>query len=182
MSIKVVSFLSLVMVTAVTHIAHAETHGPASVEAPRPIEPRAFTAWTVRLADVRGDNRPEPCSNPFGHCNWWFSTCNLRQHVPYANGMHGYYDSLPYHIQHIRLQQNAVLQWGGDPRNPYCNAIFRQVQAESTHDIRGSDVEELPSNTSQLRHAPAGVSAESSQRVPPRVRSGAEMTIRFGPG
>ena len=43
--------------------------------------------------------------------------------------MHGYYYFRPYHHSHIARHQTLVAGWGGDPRNPYSNAIFQTVYA-----------------------------------------------------
>jgi hypothetical protein len=45
--------------------------------------------------------------------------------------MHGYYYFRPYHHSHIAAHQAVVAGWGGDPRNPYSNAIYRAVYAAS---------------------------------------------------
>ncbi len=52
-------------------------------------------------------------------------------HYPYFPPMHGYYYFRPYHHSHIARHQSLVAGWGGDPRNPYSNAIFQAVYAAS---------------------------------------------------
>ncbi len=67
------------------------------------------------------------------HCfaaKWTGSTCNMMQHHAYFPAMHGYYYFRPYHHAHIAEQQQSVAGWGGDPRNPYANEIFKKVYAE----------------------------------------------------
>ncbi len=44
--------------------------------------------------------------------------------------MNGYYYFRPYNHRHVAEQQQTVAKWGGDPRNPYANEVFRQVYAE----------------------------------------------------
>jgi hypothetical protein len=55
------------------------------------------------------------------------STCNLFPHVPYYVEPKTYYYFRPYNHNHIFVQQNQVMRWGGDPRHPYANEIFQQV-------------------------------------------------------
>ena len=54
----------------------------------------------------------------------------MPQHCPYYPPMHGYYYFRPYNHRHIPEQQEAVKSYGGDPRNPYSNDIFKRVYAE----------------------------------------------------
>ena len=63
--------------------------------------------------------------NGEGQCN----VCNMPQHYPYEAVM-GYYYFRPYNYRHIAEHQRAVTVWGGDPRNPYSNDLFKSVYAE----------------------------------------------------
>jgi hypothetical protein len=53
--------------------------------------------------------------------------CRMPQHYAYFPPLHGYYYFRPYHPSHIEVQQQRVITWGGDPRNPYANEIFQTV-------------------------------------------------------
>jgi hypothetical protein len=52
-------------------------------------------------------------------------------HYSYYPPMHGYYYFRPYHHCHIARHQSLVSCWGGDPRNPYSNEIFKAVSGAS---------------------------------------------------
>lgn len=73
------------------------------------------------------------CSSSCGPHDSWrshhYGRCALPQHFPYTVPNQGYYYSRPYNMNHIRLQQITVSRWGGDPRNPYGNRIFKDVYA-----------------------------------------------------
>ncbi|MCA9176309.1 MAG: hypothetical protein KDB14_17605 [Planctomycetales bacterium] len=54
----------------------------------------------------------------------------MPQHHRYSAVDHGNYYFRPYNYRHIRVHQEAVTSWGGDPRNPYSNEIFETIYAE----------------------------------------------------
>lgn len=56
--------------------------------------------------------------------------CDMVQHHVYYPAMHGYYYFRPYNWRTVPRQQAFVVGWGGDPRNPYSNAVFKGVYAE----------------------------------------------------
>lgn len=64
----------------------------------------------------------------------WRSTCNLFQHVPYYVEPKTYYYFRPYNFTHVWQQRKQVAAWGGDPRHPYSNEIFKQVYRELDSD------------------------------------------------
>jgi hypothetical protein len=57
----------------------------------------------------------------------WFDRCHDRgQHYAYLPPLPGWYYFRPYSVGQLRAQQEAVMQWGGDPRNPYCSGVLPQ--------------------------------------------------------
>jgi hypothetical protein len=93
-----------------------------------------------------------PCprihQRPLGPCSA-VGTCDMPQHHAYDSPMRGYYYFRPYNMVHVAQQQQAVMQWGGDPRNPYSNKVFEQVFEEfekdqPTADPAEAEVGELP--------------------------------------
>ncbi len=64
-----------------------------------------------------------------GRCfwDWWYSSCDMVQHYPYYPVLHGNYYFRPYGPRFVTRQQADVARWGGDPRNPYDNAVFQRV-------------------------------------------------------
>jgi hypothetical protein len=58
--------------------------------------------------------------------DWWCSSCDLSQHAV-QTPCHGYYYFHPYHLADLQAQQTIVTSWGGDARNPYDNAILKDV-------------------------------------------------------
>lgn len=60
------------------------------------------------------------------HC----AMCDMVQHHAYYPAMHGYYYFSPYNWRIVPRQQAFVACWGGDPRNPYSNAVFKGVYAD----------------------------------------------------
>lgn len=55
------------------------------------------------------------------------STCDMPQHHPYFAEPKFYYYFRPYNWFHIPVQQDDVRAFGGDPRHPYDNRIFKSV-------------------------------------------------------
>lgn len=53
------------------------------------------------------------------------------QHLAYPPEAHGWYYFRPYNFGQLRDLQEATSSWGGDPRNPYADDIFRQVYSQS---------------------------------------------------
>jgi hypothetical protein len=51
-------------------------------------------------------------------------------HIAYINPMKSYYYFRPYQAFHVREQQNEVVTYGGDPRAPYANLMFRSIYPE----------------------------------------------------
>lgn len=83
----------------------------------------------------------------------YHNTCNMPQHHRYFPQSHGYYYFRPYNHHTIRLHQNAVTRYGGDPRNPYSNKIFDDIYAEFAKvDAAG---EHLPSPPNPPEATPA---------------------------
>jgi hypothetical protein len=48
-------------------------------------------------------------------------------HFPYRVEPQGYYYFRPYNWFHIPAHQGQVQAYGGDPRHPYANTLFRDV-------------------------------------------------------
>lgn len=62
----------------------------------------------------------------------WFDTCHDRgQHYTYLPPLPGWYYFRPYSVGQLRAQQEAVIQWGGDPRNPYCTGTLSQPREQA---------------------------------------------------
>lgn len=55
------------------------------------------------------------------------STCDMPQHYMYYAEPKFYYYFRPYNWFHIPVQQDDVRAFGGDPRHPYDNRIFKSV-------------------------------------------------------
>ena len=51
-------------------------------------------------------------------------------HVAYINPMSSYYYFRPYQFFHVRDQQNEVISYGADPRQPYANLMFPGIYPE----------------------------------------------------
>ena len=51
-------------------------------------------------------------------------------HIAYINPLSSYYYFRPYQAFHVRAQQDEVVTYGGDPRNPYANLLFQNLYAE----------------------------------------------------
>ena len=56
--------------------------------------------------------------------------CDMPQHIAYYPPYHENYYFRPYSVAQLARQQEIVTSWGGDPRNPYANAIFQRVYDE----------------------------------------------------
>jgi hypothetical protein len=66
------------------------------------------------------------CDGAAPHC----CCCRMPQHHPYFPSLHGYYYFRPYNYSQIAQQQAFVAGYGGDPRNPFANEVFKRVLAE----------------------------------------------------
>ena len=58
---------------------------------------------------------------------WWLSYRGRGQHYAYPPPLPGWYYFRPYSVGQLRAQQEMVLEWGGDARDPYSNSVFQQV-------------------------------------------------------
>ena len=96
----------------------------------------------------------QPCETPatpptapwyYWWSSWhWFDNCHDRgQHYPYLPPLPGWYYFRPYSVGQLRAQQEAVMQWGGDPRNPYAGGIVQQ-QPQLQPQSQRSPQRELP--------------------------------------
>lgn len=75
------------------------------------------------------------CGHGCHGCNGYYaghfySRCNMIPHIAYINPMKSYYYFRPYQAFHVREQQNEVVTYGGDPRDPYANLMFRSIYPE----------------------------------------------------
>lgn len=102
-----------------------------------------------------------------GCCN----VCNMPPHFLYYPVDHGYYYFRPYNYRHIMEHQEAVMSWGGDPRNPYSNKMFEEIYEE----LEANDWETMPIQmpAEDLPSAPAAqevpsvpVSPTATPRIP----------------
>ena len=64
--------------------------------------------------------QPSPCYSPG----------NMPQHFPYVAQPKNYYYLRPYNWFHIPDHQNEVTLYGGDPRHPYANNLFKEIYEE----------------------------------------------------
>ncbi len=92
------------------------------------------------------------------HC--WTQRCDMPQHIPYYPPAHGNYYFRPYSVAQLARQQAMVVSWGGDPRNPYSNAIFKQVYAEM-----GMETIEVPESDATLPAISEPVQIEEAVEV-----------------
>lgn len=96
-----------------------------------------FNEFTSPCGDCNGGyggDRRNGCRGCRGGSCCRDSTCDMRQHAPYAPNNHGYYYFAPYNYAMIWQHQKWIISVGGDPRNPYSRAMFIPVyeQLENT--------------------------------------------------
>jgi len=77
--------------------------------------------------------------------------CKMPQHHPYYARPQSYYYFRPYNYFHIPLQQAEAASWGGDPRLPYDNSIFKNIYNELQ--IEFESVDGLPGTARGARTA-----------------------------
>jgi len=127
------------------HLPIAEEGGSSATSAPATlkliVEPSAETLTQGELSASTaaptldeacgGHGCGSECGTPSSHrgCKCC-STCDMYQHRPYFPPMHGYYYFHPYHPSHVARQQAFAASFGGDPRNPYSNDVFKNVYAD----------------------------------------------------
>lgn len=100
---------------------------PAAVAAPTPLPAAPMPvvqngAATLASYDVSGCEECNDCAGN-GVC----LGCSLPQHLPYMPTLHGYYYFRPYNAIQVVRHQEFVSRFGGDTRNPYSNAFFKQI-------------------------------------------------------
>ncbi len=89
---------------------------------------------------------PFCCNHPV-ICDFLHDPGNFHQHLPYRPPALGYYYFRPYNYQHVPQHQAFVGAYGGDPRNPYSNKIFDQidrVMAQRFRSRQPAEVNPLP--------------------------------------
>ena len=78
--------------------------------------------------DMGYESQGSPPTHPWYYwwSTWhWFDRCNDRgQHYAYLPPLPGWYYFRPYSVAQLRAQQEAVIRWGGDPRNPYAPGVL----------------------------------------------------------
>lgn len=135
-----------------------------------------------------------PCETPatppsapwyYWWSSWhWFDNCHDRgQHYPYLPPLPGWYYFRPYSVGQLRAQQEAVMQWGGDPRNPYAGGIVQSpsqpqppLQPQPAPQSQRSPQRELPAppsppanarTTNAVRQTSLEVTSNSVAPIPP---------------
>jgi hypothetical protein len=93
------------------------------------------------------------------------NTCNMAQHYMYYPTEHGYYYFIPYNYTTIRRHQQAVMRWGGDPRNPYDNTIFEGIYDGLEPD---EDDEQEDDQTPEVETTPPAAPATPPAPTPPQ--------------
>ena len=71
------------------------------------------------------------CDNDDRHRCSCRSTCDMIPHIPYFPEYHGNYYFRPYSYHHVLMQKEIVKSWGGDPRHPYANDLFKKIYEET---------------------------------------------------
>lgn len=102
----------------------------------------------------------------------WFDRCTDRgQHYAYMPPLPGWYYFRPYSVGQLRSQQEAVIGWGGDPRNPYATGTLPQQQIPQPQPVPSAAPSTAPSS------APASAAPGSTAIVFP-VRKTTAPTIK----
>jgi len=105
------------------------------------------------------------CHNCNGYHQGRFQTrCNMIPHVAYINPTASYYYFRPYQAFHVREQQNEVISYGADPRQPYANLLFRTLYTE----LEAAWAEEDGKNGSPFEDEAPGEDAPAVEPPPAR--------------
>lgn len=84
--------------------------------------------------DMGYESQGSPPTYPWYYwwSSWhWFDRCVDRgQHYAYLPPLPGWYYFRPYSVAQLRAQQEAVIRWGGDPRNPYAPGILPEPDSK----------------------------------------------------
>lgn len=132
MSTRIITRLSLMCGIAVA----AGAHGPSY-----PMPTAAVTLSRVpedlcECGGVDGQGGRHGRRDEHLWCRWRHCGCDMPMHYPYPAAVPGHYYFRPYSVAGLRSQQEVVLQWGGDPQDPYSNEIFdrvyKQLEAEES--------------------------------------------------
>ena len=113
-------------------------------------------------------------------CGWRDCGCDMPQHYPYAPPSSGTYYFRPYSVTGLRLQQQAVRQWGGDPRNPYSNELFERVYRELEAEEIDLPPEEPPRPATPIQprseiRTPDEIDEDLTPLTPPDIRTPDEI-------
>jgi hypothetical protein len=97
-------------------------NGPGPTEGSAGIAPAAVEGAATECCD--------PCPRCHGcHRACDCCACQMPPHYPHFPPLNGYYYFRPYNYPQLAPQQQFVMSWGGDPRDPYKNEIFQRVYA-----------------------------------------------------
>jgi hypothetical protein len=101
---------------------------------------------------------------------WWHSDCDMYPHYPYFPSLHGNYYFRPYGLEQLRRQQQFVASWGGDPRDPYANTVFRRVYQETKGGQTGPPAKkESVSPPTPKPSVPHGLPSQAGEEAKPVV-------------
>jgi hypothetical protein len=95
--------------------------------------PEGQMATTVSGGEVESGSAYPPRALPWYY--WWLAYHGRGQHYAYLPPLPGSYYLRPYSLSQLEVQQKGVLEWGGDPRNPYSNVEFRRVNQKQSRRI-----------------------------------------------
>jgi len=103
------------------------------------------------------------------HC--WTGRCDMPQHTPYYPPAHGNYYFRPYSVAQLASQQEFVMSWGGDPRDPYKNEIFQRVYDEMAAETGQSPVDAPPAEKGDTSDEGTAVPGDRTHFVPTTPKS-----------
>ncbi len=93
---------------------------------PSPYQQASPASMPYNATGDLGTGCESSCTPPTTPWYYWWSTWHWfdryhdrGQHYAYQPPLPGWYYFRPYSVSQLRAQQEAAMQWGGDPRNPY---------------------------------------------------------------
>jgi hypothetical protein len=93
--------------------------GAETIGTPAPYQQSSNAAPCDMGCEAPGTPPTTPWYYWWSSWHWFDRDHDRGQHYAYLPPLPGWYYFRPYSVSQLRAQQEAVQQWGGDPRNPY---------------------------------------------------------------
>jgi hypothetical protein len=133
--------------------------GAEVVSTPAPYAQASAPMSGEMACDASGTPPTTPWYYWWSSWHWFDRGHDRGQHYAYLPPLPGWYYFRPYSVGQLRAQQEAVMKWGGDPRNPYATGVLPQLPQPHASPS-------APSATASTRTGAAGFAIVASSPAP----------------